>query len=134
MVLGAVFDVHIFNCLPHLTVLLCFLVTLKSMRISSVELTVREFVRLSKLLLHLSSCRQQGDWLTEPLFSTSILLPSYWLSVVIEYSWSWVALMLSWFLFAPISHSMHSRCSAIGAYSRAPPPMDLVPVESRLSE
>ena len=33
---------------------------LRSMRISSVELMVREFVRLSMLLLHLSSCRKQG--------------------------------------------------------------------------
>jgi len=50
-------DAHVFN---PLIVPPCFLPPLRNMRMSSVELMVREFVRLSMLLLHLSSCRQLG--------------------------------------------------------------------------
>ena len=106
-------DVRVLIHLPHLTVLHHFLLPLRSMRISSAELMVREFVRLSMLLLHLSSCWQQGGWLTKPQFSISIWLPSYWLSGVM---WCWVgfgaglALVLSWLFSAPLGYSVHSRC------------------------
>ena len=42
--------------LPHLTVLPCFFLTLRSIRISIIKLTVREFMRLNVFLLRLSSC------------------------------------------------------------------------------
>ena len=76
--------------LPLLSVLPRFLLPLRSMRISSLELTVREFVRLSMLLFTLIIMSATGGRLKKPQFSTSIWLPSYWLSGVMNSPWFWV--------------------------------------------
>ena len=65
-------DVRVFNPLAPSNSSSSLSSTFKKHEISSVELMVREFVRLSILLLHLSSCRQQGGWLTKPQFSISV--------------------------------------------------------------
>ena len=122
--------------LPHLTVLHRFLLPLRSMRISSVELMVREFMRLSMLLLHLSSCRQQGSWLTNPRFfykRLASLLSAKWSD---EYSvvLGWLRCYLGFSLLRSAIQCIRGACSSIDTYTRAPPPMDLVQVESCLSE
>ena len=85
------------------------------------------------LPLHLSSCRQQGGWLTKPQFSTSVWLPSYQLSRVMN-TQGWLRCCLGFSLLRSAIQCIQGTCSSIGAYTRVPPPMDLVQVESCLSE
>jgi len=78
------------------------------------------------LLLHLSSCWQLGGWLMKPQFSTIVCPLSYRLSGVMNgfrFSLLWSAVQC-----------IQGAHSSIGVFNRAPPPMDLVQVESHLSE
>ena len=87
------------------------------------------------LLLHLSSCRQQGGWLTKLVFYKRLayLLSAKWgdeYSVVL----GWLRCCLGFSLLRSAIQCIRGARSSIGAYTRAPPPMDLVQVESHLSE
>ena len=84
------------------------------------------------LFLHLSSCRQQGGWLMKPQFSTGVWLPSYWLSGVMNTLWSLVGFGV---VLVSLCSSQPFNAFEVHAHPfMLTPPMDLVHVESRLSE
>ena len=76
-----------------------------------------------------------GGWLMKPQFSTSVWLPSYRLSGVMNtLVLGWLRCCLGFSLLHSAIQCIRGARSSIGAYTRAPPPMDLVQVDSRLSE
>ena len=88
------------------------------------------------LLLHLSSCRQQGGLAHEATVfykRLASLLSAKWndeYSVVL----GWLRCCLGFSLLRSAIQCIRGARSSIGAYTRAPPPIDLVQVESLLSE
>ena len=73
-----------------------------------------------------------GGWLTKPQFSISVLSAKWGdeYSVVL----GWIRCCLGFSLLRSAIQCIRGARSSIGAYTRAPPPMDLVQVESHLSE
>ena len=110
--------------------------TFKKCENINVELMVREFVRLSMFILHLYHHDGNMGLAHEAIVfykCLASLLSAKWgdeYSVVL----GWLRCCLGFSLLRSAIQCIQDACSLIGAYTRAPPPMDLVQVEFHLSE